>query len=122
MQIIEEVKSKIKSDGISVLTISKETGIPSPRIYKWLDEKANAKPRQADVAVLQNWLEGGKKKVLSGKLFDLYAIPPKDIVFLIAFLFRRVAQLDHEFSGLSEDEIFDEMVQKAQEFYEQEKQ
>lgn len=39
---------------MSILTMSKETGIPAYRIYKWIDGKGN--PKSVDTGKLEEWL------------------------------------------------------------------
>lgn len=46
---------KVKSTGYPVLRISKETGIPHSRIYKWYEGKGE--PKLADSEILLTWLE-----------------------------------------------------------------
>lgn len=65
MQIIERLQNKISEDRLSVLKISKETGIPAYRIYKWLDGKAN--PKHEDVQILEKWLSKGVEKLTKEK-------------------------------------------------------
>jgi transcriptional regulator with XRE-family HTH domain len=48
--ILDEIKAK----GVSVLTISKETGIPANRMYKWYEGKGS--PKHEDVQKLRKWL------------------------------------------------------------------
>lgn len=55
MQLIASIKEKMSKDGISALKISKMTGIPAYRIYKWLDGKA--KPKAEDSKLLEQWLK-----------------------------------------------------------------
>jgi uncharacterized protein YPO0396 len=49
---------------MSVLTMSKETGIPSYRIYKWIDGKG--KPKAEDSAKLEEWLNDSLDIVPNG--------------------------------------------------------
>ena len=51
MEIIE----KIKKSGVSVAELSTQTGIPTPRIYKWLD--GSAKPKHEDAIKLELFLK-----------------------------------------------------------------
>lgn len=48
--IIDEIRAK----GVSVLKISKETGIPANRMYKWYEGKGS--PKHEDVLILRKWL------------------------------------------------------------------
>lgn len=53
IQTIDIILEKIKSEEISVAKVSKETGIPDQRIYKWKSGKG--KPKSEDVQKLLNW-------------------------------------------------------------------
>lgn len=65
MQLIERVKEKISKESMSVLTLSKETGIPAYRIYKWIDGKGN--PKSEDTGKLEEWLNASLDKVQNGE-------------------------------------------------------
>jgi transcriptional regulator with XRE-family HTH domain len=58
----DKVKEEMKKRKVSVLELSKETGIPSPRIYKWYQEGTN--PKADDVVLLSKWLSGNLEKPL----------------------------------------------------------
>jgi transcriptional regulator with XRE-family HTH domain len=57
MTIIERLKAKLSATGISVLKFAKESGIDSPKVYKWLDKKSNASPKFEDVQKIEAWLK-----------------------------------------------------------------
>lgn len=65
MQLIERINERLQKKTMSVLTLSKETGIPSYRIYKWIDGKG--KPKAEDTAILEEWLNTDLNKVPTGK-------------------------------------------------------
>jgi phage repressor protein C with HTH and peptisase S24 domain len=58
--IKEIVKERMDKLGINVLALSRQTGIPSSRIYKWFpknpDEAKKANPKYPDIQTLQEWL------------------------------------------------------------------
>lgn len=54
MQIIDQIRVEIAKKSYTVLKLSNETGIPSARIYKWLDNKG--KPKVEDAKLLEEWL------------------------------------------------------------------
>lgn len=58
---------KIKGTGVSFLKISKDTGIPHSRMYKWLPGKdgtpAKAAPKYEDVGLLNRWLKAFKQGI-----------------------------------------------------------
>lgn len=55
---------ELKQSGVSTLKISKETGIPSDRMYKWYEGKGN--PKFEDVQKLRAWLDKRVEKVPHG--------------------------------------------------------
>lgn len=52
--LIVRLKEEMKKRKVSVLKLSKETDIPSPRIYKWYQE--GTKPKLEDAQILEKWL------------------------------------------------------------------
>lgn len=48
------ILDELKQTGASVLKISKETGIPANRMYKWYEGKGT--PKYEDVQILKAWL------------------------------------------------------------------
>lgn len=56
MQLKQRILAKLEKDDMSVLKMSKETGISASRIYKWLDDKGN--PKTEDAKKLELWLNG----------------------------------------------------------------
>ena len=52
-----DIIDKIKQTGISVDNLSKATGIPTSRIYKWFSKKAE--PKYADTKLLEDFLNKG---------------------------------------------------------------
>lgn len=59
MKLMEEIKSILDEKRIPVLKLSKESGIPSYRIYKWIDGKAA--PKEEDSQKLKNWLASARE-------------------------------------------------------------
>ena len=51
-----DIVDKIKGTGISVDELSKSTGIPTGRIYKWFEGKSA--PKYADAIKLEDFLNG----------------------------------------------------------------
>lgn len=53
----EIVKERMDELEINVRELSRQTGIPAPRIYKWYDENGKpANPKHNDIQTLQEWL------------------------------------------------------------------
>lgn len=50
----DNILDELKGTGASVLKISKETGIPANRMYKWYEGKGS--PKYEDVQILRKWL------------------------------------------------------------------
>lgn len=63
-----ELIDKIKKTGASVDKISKDTGIPTARIYKWFSGKAL--PKYADAALLEEFLNMSTQKEINFKADD----------------------------------------------------
>ena len=61
MQIIDDLNRVLKEKKLSVLKVSKETGIPASRIYKWLDGKG--RPKHEDVQKVQGWIKGDLEEI-----------------------------------------------------------
>ena len=55
-----DIIDKIKETGVSVDNLSKATGIPTSRIYKWFSKKAE--PKYADTKLLEDFLNKGLVK------------------------------------------------------------
>lgn len=53
MQQIDQVLKEIKKKKVNILELSRNTGIPSPRIYKWLSSKG--KPKADDESKILAW-------------------------------------------------------------------
>jgi hypothetical protein len=90
MQLIERVNDKLLKKSMSVLTMSKQTGIPAYRIYKWIDGKGN--PKTNDAAILEEWLNGRLDKSPKKEAAD-----PNDPAFLagqLAMAERLIAKLE----------------------------
>jgi hypothetical protein len=93
MQLIERVNEKLLKESLSVLKMSKETGIPSYRIYKWIDGKG--KPKADDSATLEKWLSGNLDKVPTEKAFKVS--DPNDPAYLagqLSMAERLIAKLE----------------------------
>jgi hypothetical protein len=61
LQNVEDILKIIKDQRLNVLEISRKSGIPSSRIYKWLDGKGN--PKTEDSEKLQNWAVSNLEEV-----------------------------------------------------------
>jgi hypothetical protein len=100
MQLIERVNDKILKESISVLKLSKDTGIPAYRIYKWIDGKGN--PKAADSAILEKWLSGNLDKVPhSSVIFDQN--DPAYLAGQLAMAERLIAKLEENNEEAKED-------------------
>jgi phage repressor protein C with HTH and peptisase S24 domain len=62
------VKDRMDKLGINVLALSRQTGIPSSRIYKWYpknpDEAKKANPKYPDIQILQEWMNMSDEEIL----------------------------------------------------------
>ena len=56
-----DILAEIKAVGVSLLKISKQTGIPVNRMYKWYEGKGS--PKHEDVQILRQWLGKNAEKV-----------------------------------------------------------
>jgi predicted nuclease with TOPRIM domain len=65
MQIIDQLRSKIEKEGLSVSKVSKDTGIESHRLYKWVQGKAS--PKHDDIKTLQSYIDGKTEIVRRGE-------------------------------------------------------
>lgn len=54
LQLLEQILDLIKKKAVSIENLSKETGIPTSRIYSWNNKRA--KPKGEDFVKLQNWV------------------------------------------------------------------
>jgi predicted transcriptional regulator len=61
LQIVEQIREKLQTKGLSVLKMSNEVGISAYKIYKWLDGKG--KPKHEDAVKIGKWL-GGNVEVI----------------------------------------------------------
>lgn len=61
MQTIEEILKSIKEKNLNISEISRKTGIPGTRIYKWLDNKG--KPKVDDSEKIKEWAKNNLDKV-----------------------------------------------------------
>lgn len=61
MQRIETILKTIKERNINITELSRITGIPNTRIYKWLDGKG--KPKVDDAEKLQHWAKKNLEEV-----------------------------------------------------------
>lgn len=115
MQLIERVNEKLVKDSLSVLKLSKETGIPSYRIYKWIDGKGN--PKAADSAILEKWLTGNLDKVPSPKTYKVS--DPNDPAYLagqLAMAERLIAKLEenNEEARADKNKLFEALAETRQ--------
>ena len=56
----EKVSEEMKRRGVKVPRLSKETGIPKDRIYKWYQQGSNPKPE--DSITLEKWIIDSQMK------------------------------------------------------------
>lgn len=92
---------------MSVLKMSKETGIPSYRIYKWIDGKG--KPKAEDTSTLEKWLNGNLDIVPNEK--QKFVSNPNDPAYLagqLAMAERFIARLeaDHADARSDKEKLF----------------
>lgn len=121
-KISKEILNKIKSGSLSVQNVSKETGIPASRIYKWKERDSDISAEDAEK--LDNW----------GKTLDTSDIKKdtldKDVLKMVAQsnlnqseanknqsianrkLAESISVLTHQFTGGGSSEIREEMAQK----------
>lgn len=121
-KISKEILNKIKSGSLSVQNVSKETGIPASRIYKWKERDSDISAEDAEK--LDNW----------GKTLDTPDIKKdtldKDVLKMVAQsnlnqseanknqsianrkLAESISVLTHQFTGGGSSEIREEMAQK----------
>lgn len=101
---------------MSVLKMSKETGIPSYRIYKWIDGKGN--PKTEDAAILEQWLNGNLDIVPNKK--NHYDVSnPNDPAYLagqLAMAERLIAKLEenHEEAKADKNKLFEALAETRQ--------
>ena len=110
MQLIERINEKLAAESISVLKLSKETGIPSYRIYKWIDGKGN--PKADDSATLEKWLSGNLDKVPNTKEFN----DPAYLAGQLAMAERLIAKLEesHEEAKSDKNKLFEALAETRQ--------
>lgn len=99
MQIIDRIREKMKANGVSVLILSKETGISPYKIYKWLDSKG--KPKYEDTQLLEKWVSGKQELVPRETQKETPALAGVDERFrdkdeLIASLKKQIEYLERE--------------------------
>lgn len=100
---------------MSVLTMSKETGIPAYRIYKWIDGKG--KPKADDTSTLEEWLSDNLDKVQNNRVKNVSN--PNDPAYLagqLAMAERLIAKLesDHEEAKADKNKLFDALAETRQ--------
>lgn len=95
MQLIEQIRRKLKENEISVLKLSNETGISAYKIYKWLDGKGS--PKTEDSKLLEQWLRNSGEEVLKVKENNsTYAHPQDQKDEIINLLKDKVKLLERE--------------------------
>jgi hypothetical protein len=114
MQIIERINDKLSKESKSVLKMSKETGIPSYRIYKWIDGKGN--PKTEDAAILEQWLNGNLD-IVPNK--GVHLVDPNDPAYLagqLAMAERLIAKLEesHEEAKADKTKLFEALAETRQ--------
>lgn len=112
MQLIERINDKLLKESKSVLKMSKETGIPSYRIYKWIDGKGN--PKTEDAAILEQWLSGNLDIVPNNSTQNI-----NDAAFLagqLSMAERLIAKLEesHEEAKADKDKLFEALAETRQ--------
>lgn len=73
MQNVDEILNAIKERNLNVSEISRNTGIPGTRIYKWLDNKG--KPKGEDSKTLQDWAKKYLEKLPNSNSSDTQKEP-----------------------------------------------
>jgi hypothetical protein len=115
MQIIERINDKLSKESKSVLKMSKETGIPSYRIYKWIDGKGN--PKTEDAAILEQWLNGNLD-IVPNKSGYMVADPndPAYLAGQLAMAERLIAKLEesHEEAKADKNKLFEALAETRQ--------
>ena len=115
MQLIERVKRKIEKESLSVLTMSKETGIPAYRIYKWIDGKGN--PKTEDAGKLEKWLNENLDKVPNHA--EKKGSDPNESAYLagqLAMAERLIAKLEasNEEAKADKNKLFEALAETRQ--------
>lgn len=112
MQLIDRVNEKLQKKSMSVLTMSKETGIPSYRIYKWQDGKG--RPKADDAAILEKWLNDNLDKVPSHSLNNVN--DPAYIAGQLAMAERLIAKLEesNEEAKSDKNKLFEALAETRQ--------
>lgn len=115
MQLIDRINEKLEKKSMSVLTLSKETGIPSYRIYKWIDGKGN--PKAEDSAKLEQWLSDGLDKVPNSTSNEV-SNPnhPAYIAGQLAMAERLIAKLEesNEEAKADKNKLFEALAETRQ--------
>jgi transcriptional regulator with XRE-family HTH domain len=117
MQIIRLLKDKMKESGITVSKFSNDTGIPAPRIYKWLDGKNN--PKYDDIKTIERWLiangvilkDSQNNPLVLGKLNPLEGYVSKEWR-VIRLLIYELAAINSRVSGNSFEDCLYELEKK----------
>lgn len=112
MQLIERINDKLLRESKSVLKMSKETGIPSYRIYKWIDGKGN--PKTEDAAILEQWLNGNLD-IVPNKKIDKDS-DPAFLAGQLSMAERLIAKLEesHEEAKADKDRLFEALAETRQ--------
>jgi transcriptional regulator with XRE-family HTH domain len=90
LQIVDQIREKLQSKGLSVLKMSNQTGISAYKIYKWLDGKG--KPKHEDVVKIGKWLGNNIEEVPSAELQESNG-QPDDLPTLLSQLMQKQNQL-----------------------------
>lgn len=61
MSLKEKLLNAMKIRGVKVPKLSKETGIPADRIYKWFQQGTH--PKEEDSVILEKWINGESENV-----------------------------------------------------------
>lgn len=117
MQVLRILKDVLQQQSISVLKFSNETGIPSPRVYKWLNGTGN--PKTGDMITIQRWLAQKNVELEHGMAAPATTTRPNPLAGktstewrIIRYLINEIASLRAEVSGREFQDCLKEMEEK----------
>lgn len=120
MQTIEEILKIIKEKNLNVADISRRTGIPGTRIYKWLDGKGN--PKVVDSGKILDWAANNLEVVPNSvQTNESLAQPdasipeptPMQILAVLADAFKAQAEMMRNIESKMAQETTQAIIQEA---------
>jgi len=100
MQIVDNLSKILLTNRVSVLKFSKETGIPSSRVYKWRNKHGS--PKHEDVIKIEEWVKAFNKQmdytpITTSERVRINPASDKD---------RRIAELEELLTKAEDDKKF----------------